>query len=760
MERPLAVIGFTYLSALLVALFLGVQVSLFLVIVFLAAFIASLFIKPVRKTSIIPVVLITSAVAMFSFGAYSIIYVKPIEKLEGKTASVTATLCDIPYEQNGRYYYKLETKEIGIANVIQNTKILVSSKTAYDIELYDNITATIRLYENSGNTYTNYYISKGIMLHGSIDDYSEITISRNSEKPLYYYALTIKRSMTEAINELLPEKEAQFITALLLGDKTGISSDDKKLFSSAGISHIISISGFHVAVITQIFIFFLCLITKRKRLSSIICTFIIFAFMAVVGFSPSVVRAGIMQIIYLVGKSIIRQSDSLNSLGFAALIICFLNPYSVADVGFLLSFCATLGIIICSKKITIFIYEHMYKSTDTVNPVINKYQKIIISVFKSVVSIISITVSANVFTLPITIVYFKQFATYSLISNLMISFAASVLIFSSVIMVLLQMTGIFSFLTLPFAIISGVLSNYIMWVAEFISSIPFSTITVSDEFIPFWIGLMLTLAAFIYILKDRKRTIRYFAFVVVLTFAVGIVSNNILKSGRFKVSVLDVGQGLSIVLTDGNETSIISCGGKSAYTSVLNNYLENSSTEYIYYLLLLSDNDESCAYAKKLMSEFPVENLQVYSEENYYENMHRLILQSKNIILSDSGSTNTVYWHDITIKTTENNGNTAVYFTKNNISFLVCNNNMDCSILPEEWRNPNFLIVDGTLQNFELISPEYIVISDNYENLSYDIPQLSLLSEHIYATGNNGNLALWIYNDNTMSIRRENEWLS
>lgn len=760
MERPLAVIGFTYLSALLVALFFGVQSSLYIAIAFFVLFVISVIVKPLRKSPVILVIFITVAISVFSFYVYSSVYVLPAENIQGKTANVTAILCDIPYEQNGRYYYKLETNKIDVPNSIQNTTILVSSKNAYNIEPYDSISVKVKFFDNGTGINNNYYISKKIILKGMIDDYSEVTVSENDNKPLYYYALKLKQNITETIQSILPKKESSFITALLLGDKTGISYNEKEIFASAGISHIISVSGFHLAVVTQMFMFILCFISRRERLSSVICTFIIFAFMAVTGFSPSVFRAGIMQIIYLVGKSILRQSDSLNSLGFAAFVICFLNPYSAADVGFLLSFSATLGIILCSKKMTVYISEHIYKPKDTVQRFKKAIKSILLPILNSVISIISITLSATIFTLPITILFFKQFALYSLIANLMISFAASVLIFTAIIMILFKISVVFSFMALPFAVISGILTNYIIWAAQTIASMPFSTVTVSSEFIPLWLGLMLLLTAFIFILKNRKRVWRYFVFVAVFTFLIGSVSDNIFKSGSTKISILDVGQGLSVVISKDNDTAVLSCGGEWSYTSILNNYLESSSVDNIYYLLLMSSKDENSAFAERLLTEFSADNIQVYNENNYYERMHRLISQSQNVILSESNSESTVYFNDIAIKTINNNKNTAIFFKSNNISFLICSKDMDCSILPEEWRNSDFLIVDGILENDNLICPKYIIISDNYENLSYNISQFSMLSEHIYATGGSGNIALWLYDDNTISIRREKEWLS
>ena len=758
MGRPLAVIGFTYLSALAVALIFGAERCIYISAFFLAAFVISLFVKPLRKGAVFPTVFITSAVAIFSFYAYSSYCVLPNMMLCNQKAEISAELCDLPYEQNGRYYYKLETNEVNYPYSPQNIKILVSSKSAYDIEPYDNIKATVYFYENSDNDYN---ISKGIMLCGSIDSYSKVTITPSESKPPYYYALAARQYISGVIKELLPKQQSDFINALLLGDKSGLSYDVKSSFRAAGISHIIVVSGFHLSLIAQFVMAFLCLITgKRKRLSALLSTFFVFAFMAITGFSPSVIRAGIMQIIYLIGIGIIRQSDSLNSLGFASLVICFINPYAVADIGFLLSVFATLGIIICSGKITLFLTEHILRKKERPSPWQIKIRQITQPVIKSIISIIAITVSATVFTLPLMLLNFKQFALYSIISNLLISFAVSVLMVSTLLMVLAHITFIFSFMSVPFIIIAGVLTNYILWTVDMIASLPFARIITSQSFVSLWLSLMLLLGAFIFLLKNRNRTIRYFALVAAVTFIGGAISDVISKNGSIKLSVLDIGQGLSVVVSKDGETAVLSCGGETTDSYTLNNYLQDSAVESIDYMLLISSDDENSAYAEKIMTNYNVSNIQVYEESEYYERMHYLITQTPNYIISDNNYVNTVYWKNIAIMTYTDDKSSAVYFKINNITFLLCNSGTDCSAIPQEWQKADFLITDGQLKNTDGLSVRYIIISDDNANLSNDISQLSTVCKHIYATGGSGHLALRLYSDNTLSVRRENEWLS
>ena len=85
----------------------------------------------------------------------------------------------------------------------------------------------------------------------------------------------------------------------------------------------------------------------------------LFLYMAVTGFHTPVVRAGMMQIFVLAANITLKKSDSFNILGLSALVICFINPYAVADVSFIMSFCATFGILLISRKISLWILERI-----------------------------------------------------------------------------------------------------------------------------------------------------------------------------------------------------------------------------------------------------------------------------------------------------------------------------------------------------------------------------------------------------------------
>lgn len=141
-----------------------------------------------------------------------------------------------------------------------------------------------------------------------------------------------------------------------------------------------------------------------------------FSFMAVTGFAPSVVRAGVMLAVVYSGKMFMRKGDSLNSLGIAALILTVPNPTAVADVGMLLSFTATLGIILWARKISVYIMGKFAKLKRLKKPV------------EFTVNLFAVSVSAAVWTMPISVLMFGKVSVFSILLSVILSPAVSVLV--------------------------------------------------------------------------------------------------------------------------------------------------------------------------------------------------------------------------------------------------------------------------------------------------------------------------------------------
>lgn len=764
MKRPLAVIGFTYLAVVVVSFFLGLDKLPALIAVFVC--LAAIFLKcrKTRRNIILPAVCITSVAALLWLMCFDNVYVKPTEELYGKTAVVTGQICDLPYENNGKTYYKIETSQISLPNTIQHIKILLSSSKALRADLYDTVTAAVNIYPQSEDTYKYYNISRGNYLTGNIDIYKKTEITKNDNKPLYYYVLRMREYMLDTINDQLPKEQAAFIGALLLADKSRLTDDNTYAFRDSGISHIIVVSGFHLAVITQLMMLFLTFICMgRKRAAAFICTAFVFLYMAIVGFTPPVMRAGIMQILFLFGNTISEKIDSLNSLGLAVLIICFINPYTAADIGFLLSFSATLGITVLGVRMNNFIRSRLYPEDKMRTGSFASFLLVIKTPLCGLISIISASVSAVIFSVPIILIFFKSFAVYTLIANILVGPAASLLIFTAMIMVFLRISVIFKFLEMPFIAVSGFLTNYILNTAEKISALPFSVIKLTYEFVPVCIIVsVIILVLFLTVFKGKKHILAalYIA-CVILIFGVGSITEKILKGNSIKLSIIDCGQGLSVLMSDNENTAVLFCGGSYDKAYNIKNYIDDCGSNCIDYMLINGNDEDTGCYALDILENYEVNTIHVYDEEKLTERVYRLAEDCPKIIY---GSTNKdvteivhIYDIDINIYNTENC--CAVYFEIYGYDYLICSKDTDLGYLPKDWLKADYLIADGVPKNVQKIDVDNIIISDTASGTE-DAIEIYGENNNIYYTAGCGNISIRIYNSGKVNIRREGYWLS
>jgi len=162
--------------------------------------------------------------------------------------------------------------------------------------------------------------------------------------------LAFKRRAQRVIALILHEPQAALLTGILLGVETGIPADLMESFSATGTTHIIAISGFNISIIAGLFSGLAQrLFGKRRAMPVALAGIIIYTIL--VGASAAVVRAAIMGCLYVIATHYGRQTDALTSLVAAATLMTLLNPQTLWDLGFQLSFAATLGLIVYTPSL-------------------------------------------------------------------------------------------------------------------------------------------------------------------------------------------------------------------------------------------------------------------------------------------------------------------------------------------------------------------------------------------------------------------------
>ena len=169
----------------------------------------------------------------------------------------------------------------------------------------------------------------------------------------------------------MDNENAEICSAIAFGDKNSVDPTVKEDFKRAGLIHILVVSGLHMSVLSMILLFVFRKVFRKGYVYCPLTILFILFYMVMTGLSFSVIRSGIMMIIFIVGIMLGGEADSINSLGIAGLFIVILNPYSAGDIGLLLSFSATLGIILVTTPLSNYVIAKLKFSNRIIIFVIN-----------------------------------------------------------------------------------------------------------------------------------------------------------------------------------------------------------------------------------------------------------------------------------------------------------------------------------------------------------------------------------------------------
>ncbi len=226
------------------------------------------------------------------------------------------------------------------------------------------------------------------------------------ENPNAYkkFLMETRKSLQENLKNIFNSENYTIFSALLLGNRTLLEEEQKQKFAITGMSHILALSGFHFGILSAI-VFFLFSFLKSKWFRFTLVAISLLGYLAIVDFPPSGIRATIMILSFLYSYTLERKPSVFNVLSLILLIILIFSPKSLFNVGFQLSFFAVLGIVLFYQRFYFF-FTNMVK---TKNKVLFFF-----------LSILSVTISAQIFTAPLVAIYFGYYTFVSFFSNLIL----------------------------------------------------------------------------------------------------------------------------------------------------------------------------------------------------------------------------------------------------------------------------------------------------------------------------------------------------
>lgn len=543
-----------------------------------------------------------------------------------------------------------------------------------------------KLLHNPGEfNYKLYLYSNKI--HGNVSTYDKVEKIEQElpiKEKIFKYIYDYKFNVTNLVNNAMGDKYGALATSLIYGEKSTLNPVYEEYFKNTGTSHLMSVSGSHIA-------YFMCILNivlktnkKQNKIKHIISILLIILYVIFTGGSVSVVRAGIMVITSIICKMFNIRGNIKISIGVALIYILLDCPFAIFNVGMQLSFAAVIGIILFKKYITNFL-----------NRYIKEFKiKIINKIISVVLDSIAITISVQLLILPIQTSFFNEVHFPLIIPNLLIGLISIPITIIGSVGVLISFIPnisncIFAFLKMFIIIIAKLL--------EWLNIISFK-ISIVDMPIIVWVIYYICIFNLYITFKlkelatsrtehkyDLKKLVKYAKIINLILMVICIILIiffNIYSIYYSKyVYFFNVEQGDMSYVKYKNESVIVDIGSKkeSLAFSVISNYLKSQNLSHVNVVIISHMHADHINGLEEFLKNFKVD-LVIYAkpkeETTAYINFKK-ILKENNVRYKQVKSNEKIQLKNITIEVLLPDNN---YFKTD----VVNSNSLICKITTED----------------------------------------------------------------------------
>lgn len=709
MKRLIAQIGLTYLSVLSVVFYFG-NIAAYVIggvsLIFLLIFLTY---EKCRKTIYLPViasVALLACVVNLTYTAF--VYEKTVDKYENFSGKVTATLIEEPNNVYGTNQYMFKTKTLG--DTKDSIKILVMNEELLAIEPFDVVEMELELYEIKGNS----ALSKKCFLAGSFgfDEPMYKTVD-NEHWRFRYHAIKLRQKIRSALKESLSDDAFSLCSALLIGDKYALSDEVRNNFNKAGVTHLIVVSGMHFSILASGFLLLSQRFWQKRHIFVVMCVLFILLYMAVTGFSPSVIRSGVMLLVCCLGLSMAREPFSENSLGLAAIVVTITNPYSVSDVGLILSFASTFSIIkfapILSAKFCSRIKFIKYKGYNKITLWLSKKCN---KAIRGLVGIIAMNISAFIVSLPLSIAFFGATSTVSIISTFVLHLPINLLLIITFALALVYYIPVVTLITPILTLCIELLTYISLWLVNWFASLPFSYVTVNNGFVYLWLIMYAVLFVMMLLCDNKIQAMKVCALSLAMVFLAGYITSGVLSLNTSKLNVLDVGDGTAVMYTDSDISAVLKldCNQSNNYLAV--DKIERM-TNSVDFCSSVSDTTTSVNSLYALTKAFAISDVLLYDTRRSVEfggKVGNMITPSDDftVELNDNARVNYLMTDDGYI----------IFLNARGCTTLILPPFIDARNIPENYRTADYIIMNNNPINSGLLSCDTLIVSncDDYSS--------------------------------------------
>ena len=570
-------------------------------------------------------------------GNTQVLYLKNkyLEIYKDDKSIISATAVVIKGPSEGEYNYKYTVK--ARTGKYKNKKFIVyiNKKNKKLLEYGDLIkikgeySAPEVARNYKGFDYSQYL--KTLNIYGTIKVEESKIINKNQLSPILISINNIKENMIDNANRNMPKRTANFLLGILIGERDNIQEDIIESFRTANLSHILAVSGAHTSYIILGITYLISKSKTPKRIGYIITIINLLIFIIITGASYSVVRACIMAIVVIGAKICYRKENFFTSICISLIIILIQNPFAINDIGLKLSFMGTAGIVIFNKSITNFFIKLKIK--------------------QKIAEALSVTFSAQLMIMPITILNFNTISLTFFISNILASPLLGIIIIFGFISIFIS--SILNPISKILFLILHIFLELLILVSKVTEKIPGSSILVKTPNILFAIVYYILILFFNYFFVIKQNPTRRFhkkiikiitikniknAFkVIAVVFLIILLLTRIVRiiNPTLKIYFIDVGQGDSTLIVTPKNKKILIDGGEGK-TNVLFQYLLDRRINKIDYIIISHFDSDHCNGLIEIIEKMRVENIVMSKQSKESEEYKKIleIIKQKNIKVS------------------------------------------------------------------------------------------------------------------------------
>jgi len=478
-----------------------------------------------------------------------------------KTVWVTGSLTEPPdvHDTYQNLRVKVHAVDFGDGDIPIEGMLLVRVRYADYMEYGQLIRARGEIQtpaEGETFSYRDYLEIHGI--HSTMSVTRVTRLPQDGEKnPIWELIYRVKVSLSYRIYLLFPDPEASLLHGILLGDDDGMSASVQQAFKNTGTSHIIAISGFNIAIIAGLFVSIFSRLFGQ-RIGAAVAIMGIGGYTLLVGADASVVRAAIMGTISIIALLMGRRTAALNILALVAALMAFDNPLILRDVGFQLSFAATLGLVLYAQELEEWSAAKLRKFLPA-----SQVERIIVPIS----SYFLMTLAAQVTTLPVIAYHFERISLAAFIVNPLILPA------QPPVMILGGLAAITSHIYMPLAKVIAAIAwpfpAYTIRVVEFFDQMPNASIGIGEFSLLLLVGFYALLFALTFggpqFRQRAAKALSPATLLVVLSVIAFLAWRLALSApdGRLHLTFMDVGSGNAILIQTPAGRNILVNGGPS-----------------------------------------------------------------------------------------------------------------------------------------------------------------------------------------------------